>query len=64
MNENITVCDKCEEWFPTIVFTCPQCCQEVARARGYKSNTHTYSLCLNCYQELTETAWKYKELNK
>ena len=62
----IAVCDKCEEMWPTIIFTCKSCYSEVARARGWE-NSKTFSTvfwCFDCSQELEDKAWKYEDLQK
>lgn len=58
-DDTITKCDKCEEMYPTIIFTCRDCYTEVATARGFKDKTPCVYFCFECWQKLNEKVWLY-----
>ena len=61
-NDNIFSCEKCNEMFPKIIFTCPECCKEAGWARGYNMTNPARILCFECFNNLREKAWKYDNL--
>lgn len=64
MNDLIEQCDKCNESYPLIIFTCFHCNAQTGSARGYKSDFPDRILCFDCYQKLTEKVWMYDDLCK
>jgi len=57
----ISTCPKCEEMYPTIVFTCNNCHTEVAYAKGYSIITPNTYYCYECCKKKEELVWKYQQ---
>ncbi len=50
--KNISICDTCEAWYPTIIHTCIICSTECAVSRGYNHITPNTFYCHECYINL------------
>lgn len=60
----IVTCDKCEQIYPKIIFTCVECCVQLGWARGYNLDHPSRHICFECWGKLNEKAWMYDDLNK
>lgn len=60
----IVKCDKCDEVYPTIIFTCEKCNNKVGWARAYDITYPSRHLCFECWQILDDKAWRYDQLDK
>jgi hypothetical protein len=64
IDHTTSTCEKCQEVFPTIIHTCWGCKKIVVKSRGAEMIHSNRTLCVECYTELSEQAWKYRDLCK